>query len=433
MCGILIYNFDFFINSIDTLLKKRGPDKKTIITIDKIKFVHYLLSMNETQNIQLLNYNNEIICLFDGKIYNYKIFDDKYKSDGECLIPLYQKYGTKYAEYLDGEFAICIFDFKNNIFLLSSDTFRIKPLYYAINNDKFAICSYKSVLLNMNFDNENIKSMSANFTKIFDLITFKLIEQNEIVKFDLKQFKNNFDDWNNAMINSVKKRSLHDNKDIFVSLSSGYDSGLICAILNDLQINYNTIMLDNNKENKKLLKKRASLNQKNKNIIINWNNNSTIFSYQYMLLNTIKNDTKYFPDCIATAYIMDTAKKNNYKINLSGDGADILISDCYGGKLYSNFGGKFPEDLSTIFPKNSEDQDCIWKDFYMKGVFTREESIGGLYSIENRYPFLDKNAVQEFLWLSQELKNKIYKYPIHQLLILLKYPFDKGKKIGLYI
>jgi hypothetical protein len=47
-----------------------------------------------------------------------------------------------------------------------------------------------------------------------------------------------------------------------------------------------------------------------------------------------------------------------------------------------------------------------------------------------RYPFLDKNLVQEFLWLHQDLKNREYKAPIHHYFVKNNYPFEKQIKRG---
>jgi hypothetical protein len=66
----------------------------------------------------------------------------------------------------------------------------------------------------------------------------------------------------------------------------------------------------------------------------------------------------------------------------------------------------------------------------MESYIAKEEYVGGSYGIEVRYPFLDKNVVQEFLWLSVELKNKIYKSPIDNYLRVNKYPFNEGQKLG---
>ena len=52
---------------------------------------------------------------------------------------------------------------------------------------------------------------------------------------------------------------------------------------------------------------------------------------------------------------------------------------------------------------------------------------------ESRYPYLDIDLVQEFLWLSTELKNKHYKAPLKEYFVRNDFPFDEGKKVGFNI
>ena len=90
----------------------------------------------------------------------------------------------------------------------------------------------------------------------------------------------------------------------------------------------------------------------------------------------------------------------------------------------SSFAGQFPMDLEQIYP---------WPNFYnskMEMYIAKEEYIAGSFGIETRYPFLDKEVVQEFLWLSHELKNKYYKSVVHQYLTTNNFPFDLNNKIG---
>ena len=75
----------------------------------------------------------------------------------------------------------------------------------------------------------------------------------------------------------------------------------------------------------------------------------------------------------------------------------------------------------------------IWKSFYggtQYNYLNKEEIVSGRHGVEGRYPFLDKYVVQEFLWLTPELKNKNYKAPLHYFMNKYNYPFDVGKKIG---
>ena len=116
------------------------------------------------------------------------------------------------------------------------------------------------------------------------------------------------------------------------------------------------------------------------------------------------------------------------KITLSGMGGDEIFSDYgfSGRRIYkhSNFGGLFPQDLSRVFP---------WNSFYgstMRSYLMKEEQIGGSYGIETRYPFLDRNVVQEFIWLKNNLKNANYKSVLYEYLTRNNFPFQNGVKKG---
>ena len=82
------------------------------------------------------------------------------------------------------------------------------------------------------------------------------------------------------------------------------------------------------------------------------------------------------------------------------------------------------DQLNDIFP---------WHSFYdgtQIQYLNKEEYVAGAYGIETRYPFLDTQLVQEFLWLSSDLKNKKYKAPIAEYLEKYNFPFEEGKKTG---
>ena len=125
--------------------------------------------------------------------------------------------------------------------------------------------------------------------------------------------------------------------------------------------------------------------------------------------------------------ICKRAKSSGYRIYLSGQGADEIISDygfggnkCYG---HSEFGGKFPDSLEGFWP---------WNSFYdgtQIRYLNKEEYVAGHHGIETRYPFLDKYLVQEFLWLTPELKNSKYKSALSEYLSVNNFPFAQ-EKIG---
>ena len=112
-------------------------------------FIHNLLHLTGKKTIQpFIDKENDIVCLFNGEIYNYKEFG-KYQSDGCCLLDVYKKYGNNFVKKLDGEFALVLFDFNKEIFFISTDVFATKPLWYTFNEEKgkMGISTYKSALV----------------------------------------------------------------------------------------------------------------------------------------------------------------------------------------------------------------------------------------------------------------------------------------------
>jgi asparagine synthetase B (glutamine-hydrolysing) len=110
---------------------------------------------------------------------------------------------------------------------------------------------------------------------------------------------------------------------------------------------------------------------------------------------------------------------------MSGQGADEILSDYgFGGNKHfrhSEFGGLFPKEQKLWYSFNDGTQIQY---------LNKEEYTAGHFGIEARYPFLDKQLVQEFLWLTPEVKNRNYKSPLHDYLNSQTFPFDKGKKLG---
>ena len=480
MCGITIFNkLNCDINEVNRLNKLRGPDKTNSILVNDITFIHNLLSITGTNNLQpIYDKTFNIVCLFNGEIYNYldlkkllledlessdlepskeepsnsdpqhiknneniKSLLNNVTSDSHIIIPYYLKYGKSFANYLDGEFSITIFDFRNNEFYLISDPFGTKPLFYDINeSDKsFMISSYRDSIITNNFANP--KKLPANKVLSFSIKELSLINTEILHKFDFNQYKNNYDDWCLAFSEAVYKRA-KDRNDVFVSLSSGYDSGAICCQLNMLNCKYSTFSVFG-KEDVKTLFDRKNINNKYVNNALYYNLNENIIKkYKernekqcsdfvgYIKGGTHKYSVQVDRASCGVSFISDMAKKANCKINMSGQGADEILSD-YGHNghkkaHHSCFGGLYPNVLNKDFMNK-------WESFQggiNECLIMKEEIICGSWGIESRYPFLDKKVVQEFLWLNPELKNKNYKAPLHYFMQKNKYPFKPDSKVG---
>jgi len=430
MCSFTVTNKDIKLDAGNIFSSKRGPDHTQIEKIQNIQFLHNLLHITGNRTIQPF-IDQDIVCVFNGEIYNFKDFGE-FNSDGECIISLYKEYGLNFAKKLDGEFAICIVDFKQSQLILINDTFATKPLWIGTDGSKWGVASYKSSLEHCNFN--HIEKLPGNNAWCLNLNTLEEISNIKLVQFDLNQHKDSYDDWITAFDESIRKRTNNSSCKIFLGLSAGYDSGAISCALSKHHIDYKAYTILSN-EDKSIINRRhqrlnngetIALSVTEYNEISNHINNiCENFIYQDRFKNyNIKQDKA----SIGLGAVCTRASREGYRIYLSGQGADEIISDYgfNGSKIYdhSSFGGKFPKDLSSIFP---------WHSFYdgtQIQYLNKEEYIAGAYGIETRYPFLDTKLVQEFLWLSDTLKNKKYKAPLDEYLTRNKYPFQQGTKTG---
>jgi len=117
----------------------------------------------------------------------------------------------------------------------------------------------------------------------------------------------------------------------------------------------------------------------------------------------------------------DVAAKEGRKVYLSTQGADEILSDYSLLTNQSELKGIYPDDLKEWY---NFKQGCNYS--YMM----KEERVAEAFGIEARYPFLDIELVQEFLWLTPELKNKHYKAPLHEYLTLNNIAFEPNVKRG---
>lgn len=400
MCGILVYKQkgnNFFI-------QRRGQDFTNTIEKNGFTFVHNLLAITGEFTPQPYQ-EDEIICLYNGEIYNHPFA----KSDGENLIPLYKKYGINFPKYLDGEWAIALYDFKNKLALFSTDLFATKPLW----RNGLECASYQSGV--------GGKKIPAN---TIEIVHFNGDQQSKtIYQWDLNQYKLDYKDWTVAFEKAVRKRAVND---CFIGLSSGYDSGAIACELLKLVVDFKAYIIQAQEDKNVLLERMKLLH--NFEYIDRFTNfekerdwldkNVEDFSYKLATKKSMKRDSA----SLGLSKICRLAHDEGRKVYLSGQGADEIFSDYALFPYQSTFKGIFPEKLS------------LWENFYDGAQYSylgKEEYVAGSHSIETRYPFLDRDVVQEFLWLNVGLKNKNYKAPIYEYLKRNNFPFLEGKKIGL--
>ena len=259
-------------------------------------------------------------------------------------------------------------------------------------------------------------------------------------EFDVRQFKTSTQDWETAFKRAVWKRVAASNHPVFVGLSSGYDSGALHLALEAEaaahSVNYFTVAAE---EHPDLIDRRLSHNKSvSRAFLLSLSLQDfrkerawlELFSepFQYGRSNWAGGSVQEDGAAAGLSAIFRRCRKSGILVYLSGAGADEIISDYgfAGVKFFphSSFGGLFPDELTSIFP---------WPSVFLgtqRDYLMKEEVVAGSHGVEARYPFLDKQVVQEFLWLSDTVKNEKYKRPVHEFLSAIGYPFDMGNKDG---
>lgn len=148
MCGIvgILSNLDKsfhisnLLNSMSGTLTHRGPDGSGVYLDDNIAMAHRRLSiidLSSNANQPFSSYDKSLVLIFNGEIYNYSkiknlVYNYPFKStsDGEIILPLYQKFGPDFIKHLEGMFAFALYDKKQKLLFLVRDRIGEKPLYY---------------------------------------------------------------------------------------------------------------------------------------------------------------------------------------------------------------------------------------------------------------------------------------------------------------
>jgi len=393
-------------------IRRRGEDCAVRMVRNGWVFEHFLLNMTGDFTPQpFVSEDGLIVCAYNGEIYNANRFcaEGRYNSDGECLIDLYRLHGERFCRYLDGEFAIALYDFGHDLAMFSTDAFRMKPIWF--NGDGAA--SYESGLAAPS------QPVPMNTTIIRNLKTGaeKRLSVHDFV-FD-NQVETDYDKWIRAFEAAVAKRG--SGKKGFLGLSSGYDSGAIHCAAKRAGLDMKPYSILGGEDEDILRARNEPLPFTAEDY--RWGQ-SYLAEHMEDFVYDIYGKVRRLTDensAFAMAYIMQAARADGRRIYLSGQGADEIISDYGPWAGQSDFKGTFPTDLKP------------WGNFYgncQEAYLAKEEHVGGAFSVETRYPFLDSAVVQAFLDLTTEAKNRHYKAPIREYLLRHNYPFREGSKLG---
>ncbi len=123
-------------------LRHRGPDGFGYYIAGGVGLAHARLSIIDlaTGDQPIRNEAGTVWVTFNGEIFNYVELRAELSkrghrfyttSDTEVLVHLYEDFGERFVEYLNGQFAIALWDARTNRLVLARDRVGIRPLVYA--------------------------------------------------------------------------------------------------------------------------------------------------------------------------------------------------------------------------------------------------------------------------------------------------------------
>lgn len=195
MCGICgIFNYKSkdriepeIMEKMLHAIRHRGPDESRTRFCSEIALGFVRLSFIDLEGgMQPISNEDETISMIcNGEIYNYKDLKKELKAKGhkfrtktdvEVIVHLYEAYGMDFPTYLNGQFAIALYDDRKKQLLLVRDHVGIAPLFYTVAGGKVIFASeIKAILEYPGVERKlNLKAVDQlmNFPGIISPVTF---------------------------------------------------------------------------------------------------------------------------------------------------------------------------------------------------------------------------------------------------------------------
>lgn len=271
MCAINGFNFEneTLIKKMIYATKHRGPDDEGYFCDDDVSLGNARLSiidLSEKGRQPIWNEDKTICIVLNGEIYNFKklredleerghiFFSD---TDTEVIMHLYEDYGKRCVDFLNGIFAFAIWDKNKKMLFLARDRVGVKPLYYYFDGKKFIFSSEIKAILEHPIDRainaeafalylklryvpspitlfKNVKKLQPAHLLIFQhdrifLERYWGIEEGEEVKFAEEAMNGTRD----ILRDAVKRQLLSSDRPVGIFLSGGIDSTSVLGIASE--------------------------------------------------------------------------------------------------------------------------------------------------------------------------------------------------------
>ncbi|MCA1919166.1 MAG: asparagine synthase B [Flavobacterium piscis] len=388
------------VKELSSRMSHRGPDESDLHIMENGSIIcHESLSIIDLKSgKQPIQGTNKAWMVHDGEIYNYQELKDtvlkehtfRTKSDSEVIVHLYEEFGYKFCNMLDGDFAFVIIDGDN--YIAARDAVGVKPLYYGL--DERGRIYFSSEMKSIadqcksfsTFPPGHYYTGKTGFVKYYNPDYEDHANANKSLDLDLVR---------ESLIQATRKRLMSE-VPVGVLLSGGLDSSLTSAIAsrilkdNGQKLHSFSIGLDADSPDNIVARKAAEfLGTEHHEIHFTVEEGVSILEKVIYHIETydIISVRSGVPMYLLSKAIAD----QGIKVILSGEGAD----EVFGGHLYFRNA-----------PSAEEFQDETIE--RVQKLFTadllRADKTTMAHGLEARIPFLDKDFLDVAIRIKTEEK-----------------------------
>lgn len=136
----IVPGFEGFLEGMVAAVSHRGPEP----SLSRGSFAHAgRCGLGVVGSRPVQSMDGRLTLAFNGEIYNYAVLRERLAKAGHCfnsecgaevIIHLYEQYGERLFNEIDGQYAFSIYDKWNNSLFLARDRLGICPLFYTVHD-----------------------------------------------------------------------------------------------------------------------------------------------------------------------------------------------------------------------------------------------------------------------------------------------------------
>lgn len=359
-----------------------------------------IMGLNEF-GMQPFSYDDKVLVC-NGEIYGFRDIKIEllkkgysFKSDSDCeiILPLFKEFGFEMFSKLDAEFALIIYDKKEDKIIAARDPLGIRPLYYgkSKSNDTYVFASEPKILVDLV---EDIFPFPPGY--YFDgekFIQYSFITDVESKHTRMRDVEKNI---HSLLVEGVRKR-LDSDAPIGFLLSGGLDSSLVCSIATKIlkkPIETFAIGMEKDAIDLKYAKEVADYLKTNHHEVI-ITRDDVISSLEEVIYNLATYDITTIRASVGMYLLCKYIHENtDIKVLLTGEISDELF-----GYKYTDYAPN-PEEFQKESKKRIDE-------IHMYDVLRADRCISS-NSLEARVPFGDLAFVKYVMEIDPKIKMNRY-------------------------